>query len=167
MLRRNAILLACSAIPTACLPAAYRPPVVSTEEDDDDDDDDREQQEVDGLAKTLASSRFAALKESHPDDWQSLSYVADARVREDLTAIYCVTSDPKLIDLWAARVERAMSSPGKLRVHAVGLAGSLGRGPDAVYHVVTLLICNRESVELERVAFLDLKAKYPEPAGSR
>ena len=161
MFRRNALLLACSAIPAAllpavCLPAAYAPPVNSTEEDDD-----REQREVDELAKTLAQIELAAIKEAHPDSWQSLSYVADARVREDLTAIYCVTSNTKLIDLWAGRVDHAMY-PGKLRVHALGKAGQIP-GEDDGYNYVTLLLCNPESVEPERVAFLDLKAKHPEP----
>jgi len=154
MLRRNAFLLACSAIPALFLPAA--PTVGPTE-----DDDDREQAEVNDLAKTLAQIEFAALKDDHPEDWQSVSYVTDKPVSEDYAAIYCVTSNMKLLDLWAARVDHAMY-PGELRVHAIGKAGQI-EGLDDGYNVVTLLICNRESVELERVAFLDLKAKYPEP----
>lgn len=154
MLRRNAFLLACSAIPALFLPAP--PAVVPTE-----DDDDREQAEVDELAKTLAQIELAALKDDHPEDWENVSYVADAKIDDRFTAIYCVTSNMKLLDLWAARVDHAMY-PGELRVHAIGKAGQI-EGLDDGYNVVTLLICNRESVELERVAFLDLKAKYPEP----
>lgn len=154
MLRRNAFMLACSAIPALFLPAA--PAVVPTV-----DDDDREQAEVDELAKTLAQIELAALKDDHPDDWESVSYIADAKIDDRFAAIYCVTGDERLLSLWAARVERAMY-PGKLRVYALGKAGQYPGKHDGFNHV-TLFIVDRESVELERVAFLDLKAKYPEP----
>ncbi|MCC7334063.1 MAG: hypothetical protein IT422_03140 [Pirellulaceae bacterium] len=156
MLRRNAFLLACSAIPAICLPAVVAPAVVSTE-----DDDDREQAEVDQLAMTLALREFASLRANYPDNWQRLSYITDKPLNDTLAAIYCVTSNTKLIDRWAYRVEHAMY-PGNLRVRSLGKAGPI-EGADDGYDVVTLLICYRESVELERLAFADLKAKYPEP----
>ena len=155
MFRRKAILLACSAIPAACLPLAA-PAVVSTEADDD-----REQAEVDELAQTLADIEFAALKDGHPDDWQRVSYVADVKISDRFAAFYCVTGDERLLSLWAARVERSMY-PGSLRVYALGKAGQYP-GMDDGFNHVTLFIVDRESVELERVAFADLKAKYPEP----
>ena len=156
MIRRNALLLACSAIPAACLPSVVAP-AVTTEADDD-----REQAEVDELAQTLADIEFAALKDGHPDDWQRVSYIADVKISERFAAFYCVTGDERLLCLWAGRVERAMY-PGSLRVYALGKAGQYP-GMDNGFNHVTLFIVGREGVELERVAFADLKAKYPEPA---
>ncbi len=155
MFRRNAILLACSAVPAICLPAVVAP-AVTTEADDD-----REQAEVDELAQTLADIEFAALKDDHPEDWRSVSYIADAKIDERFSAFYCVTGDERLLNLWAGRVERAMY-PGKLRVYALGKAGQYP-GMDNGFNHVTLFIVGREGVELERVAFADLKATYPEP----
>lgn len=127
------------------------------------DDDAAELAECEALAKTLADIELNGLKADHPDSWRDVSYIGETHVNERWTAIYCVTSDMRLLDRWSMRVERAIY-PGKLMVYALAKAGPIA-GMDEGYNIVTLMICDRHSVGLESVAFADLKAKYPLPVG--
>jgi len=127
------------------------------------DDDAAELAECDALAKSLAKMELAAIQADYPASWRDVSYVGETYINERWTAIYCVTNDMRLLDRWAARVERAIY-PGKLMVYALAKAGPIA-GMDEGYNVVTLMICDRHSVGLEYVAFADLKAKYPLPIG--
>lgn len=148
MFRRNAILLACSAIPTACLPAGAS---VSTPEPIE--------LEVD--AQQLADLEYRSIQVNHPETWQSISYVGEAMLNSQYAAIYCVTADQRLLGLWAGRVDRAMY-PGKLRVFDLGKAGQYPGMHDGFNHV-TVFVVDRKSLELEHSAFAELRAKYPEP----
>ncbi|MEZ6080811.1 MAG: hypothetical protein R3C56_35605 [Pirellulaceae bacterium] len=74
------------------------------------------------------------------------------KIDDRFAAIYCVTGDERLLNLWAAQLN-GQPYPGKLRVYAQRQAGQYP-GMDDGFNHVTLFIVDRESVELERVAFM-------------
>jgi hypothetical protein len=92
-----------------------------------------------------------------------ISYVTDYPIDRHFSAIVCVTSDRRLLDRWAARVDRAMY-PGAMDCYGIAKAGPSFVSEDG-YQLVTLLIVNRKGLQLEQSAFVDLKAKYPKPEG--
>jgi hypothetical protein len=126
-------------------------------------DSDALPDELPVTAKELAERELKAVQQAFPSTWESCSYVTDYPIDRHFSAIVCVTSDRRLLDRWAARVDRAMY-PGAMDCYGIAKAGPSFVSEDG-YQLVTLLIVNRKGLQLEQSAFVDLKAKYPKPEG--
>lgn len=105
-------------------------------------------------ANDFALVELNAIRAQYPGDWRDLSYIESFFLNDDHSLMLCVTRNPKLIDLWAARVENAMNKFGLL-VYGIGQAGKLP-GLRHSHNVTTLIVGSKSLIEAGS-CFADLK----------